>query len=160
MAKIPHNTHPLVKAKKSGIHGFGGYARKPIKKGKRIIEYTGPLISKEDAALELKEQNEYVFTLNEDEDIDGSVLWNLARYLNHSCDPNCESEIKKGRVWIYATRSIEKGEELTYNYGYELDGFEDRPCCCGADCCQGYMVGDEHFKTLKKRLNMKKKATS
>ena len=93
-------------------------------------------------------------------DSDGSVLWNLARYLNHSCDPNCESEIKKGRVWIYATRSIEKGEELTYNYGYELDGFVDRPCCWGADCCQGYMVGDEHFKTLKKRLHKKKKATS
>ena len=109
MAKIHNNTQPLVKSKKTGIHGFCVYARNPIKKGKSIIEYTGPLISKEDAALELKEQNEYVFTLNEDEDIDGSVLWNLARYLNHSCDPNCESEIKKGRVWICTTRSIEKG---------------------------------------------------
>jgi len=148
MSKIKHNDHPLVEARKSSIHGYGGYARKPIRKGKRIIEYVGPKLTKDEAAAELENQNEYVFTLDDDVDIDGSVKWNIARYINHSCDPNCESDIKKGRVWIYSVRAIKKGEELTYNYGYDLEDYETRECACGSKKCLGYMVAEEHFDRL------------
>lgn len=143
------NDHPLVHFKKSPIHGWGGFARTEIKKGKRIIEYIGKKITKEQSEKELEDQNAYVFTVTDDFDLDGSVKWNPARYLNHSCNPNCESDIKKKRVWIYATKKIKKGQELTYNYGHDLDDYHERPCACGSKKCVGYMVAEEHFDELK-----------
>ena len=143
------NDHPLVLFKKSPIHGWGGFARTEIRKGKRIIEYIGPNLTKKESEQELENLNCYVFTVNDDFDLDGSVKWNPARYLNHSCKPNCESDVKKDRVWIYSTKKIKKGQELTYNYGHELEDYEDRPCACGAKGCIGYMVAEEHFETLK-----------
>lgn len=155
MPKIKHNDHPLVEIKKSGIHGYGGYARTKISKKKRIIEYVGPQITKKQAteALE-KSLNEYVFTLNDEWDIDGSVDWNTARYINHSCDPNCESDIIDDHVWIIAIKSIGEGEELTYNYGYDLEDFQTRLCGCGAKNCLGYMVAEEDFKKVKTMINL------
>ncbi len=144
------NDHPLVIFKKSPIHGWGGFARKEIKKGKRIIEYVGEKLTKEAAEQALEDQNCYVFTVNDDFDLDGSVDWNPARFINHSCKPNCESDVKKDRVWIYATKRIKKGEELAYNYGHDIDDYLDRPCQCGAKKCVGYMVAEEHFETLRK----------
>ena len=156
MPKIKHNDHPLVKVEKSSIHGYGAYARTKIRKNKRIIEYVGPKITKNEAADALKNGNEFVFTLNDDVDIDGSVEWNIARFINHSCDPNCESDIIKDRVWISATRSIEEGEELTYNYGYDLEDFDTRLCGCGAKACLGYMVAEEFFEKVRKIIDMEK----
>ena len=143
------NDHPLVKFKKSPIHGWGGFARTDIRKGKRIIEYVGRRISKKEAEQELIDQNCYVFTVNDEYDLDGSVSWNPARFINHSCSPNCESDVKKDRVWLYATKTIKKGRELTYNYGHDLEDYEDRPCECGADNCVGYMVAEEHFDAIR-----------
>ena len=143
--------HPLVAFKKSAIHGTGGFARVNLRKGKRIIEYIGPKLCKADSQVELDADNVYVFILDEDYDIDGSVAWNPARYLNHSCAPNCESGIVWGRIWFYALRAIRAGEELTYNYGHGLGGYQDRPCHCGAPTCVGYRVAEKHFATVRKR---------
>ncbi|MDA0751108.1 MAG: SET domain-containing protein-lysine N-methyltransferase [Verrucomicrobia bacterium] len=149
MPKIKHNDHPLVVAKKSKIHGYGCYARTDIKKGKRVMEYVGPLITKKEAAKALDAQNEYIFTLNDKFDIDGSVDYNIARYINHSCDPNCESDIKNDRVWLYTIRDVKEGEELTYNYGYDLEDFEYRTCKCGTTNCIGYMVAEDDFDKVR-----------
>ncbi len=143
------NDHPLAVFKKSPIHGWGGFARANIRKGKRIIEYVGKKLTKAEAEQALENSNCYIFTVNDEFDLDGSVDWNPARFLNHSCNPNCESDIKRNRVWIYALKTIKKGEELTYNYGHDLDDYLDRPCLCGTANCAGYMVAEEHFKTLK-----------
>jgi len=143
--------HPLVLFQPSRIHGIGGFAWVDLRKGQRIIEYMGPKIAKAKRQKELERDNPYLFTLDEDSDIDGSVMWNPARFLNHSCVPNCEAAMVRGRIWIYARRRINAGEELTYNYGYRLAGYEERPCHCGASTCVGYMVAEKHFATIRNR---------
>ncbi|ETX07834.1 MAG: hypothetical protein ETSY2_08890 [Candidatus Entotheonella gemina] len=151
MKKRLRNEHPLVIFKKSKIHGIGGFARADIQRGIRIIEYVGPKLAKAEAQAELEKQNSYIFTLDDDYDIDGSVEWNLARFINHGCQPNCEAEIDRDRIWILARRSIKAGEELTYNYSYDLDDYENRPCHCGAQGCVGYMVAERYFTRLRDR---------
>ena len=143
--------HPLVIFQPSGIHGLGGFAWIDLRKGQRIIEYIGPKISKAKALAERDRGNAYLFSLDEDYYIDGSVLWNPARFLNHSCAPNCESDIMRGRIWLYAKRRINAGEELTYNYGHSLGGYEERPCNCGASACVGFMVAEKHFAVIRRR---------
>ena len=143
--------HPLVDIKQSPIHGTGGFARVNLRRGKRIIEYVGPRLSKAVGQAELDKGNAYIFTLDERYDIDGSVEWNPAQFLNHSCEPNCESRIVRNRIWLYALRSIKTGDELTYNYGHDLAGYKDGPCHCGALTCVGYMVSETHFATIRNR---------
>jgi hypothetical protein len=143
--------HPLVLFQPSRIHGIGGFAWVDLRKGQRIIEYMGPKLAKAKRQKELERDNPYLFTLDEDSDIDGSVMWNPARFLNHSCVPNCEAVMVRGRIWIYARRRINAGEELTYNYGYRLAGYEERPCHCGASTCVDYMVAEKHFATIRNR---------
>ena len=142
--------HPLVIFQPSRIHGMGGFAWVDLRKGQRIIEYIGPKISKAKGLAELENGNAYIFTLDDD-DIDGSVMWNPARFLNHNCVPNCEAAIVRQRIWLYARRRIQAGEELTYNYGFGLGGFEDRPCHCGASACVGFMVDEQYFATVRHR---------
>jgi len=134
----------------SKIHGRGMFAAKEIPKGTRIIEYTGERITKAEGWRRERARQErarrggdgciYIFELNTRVDIDGSVLWNTARYINHSCEPNCESQISRGRVWIVALRKIRPGEELSYDYYYDYEHYEDHPCRCGAEDCAGYIV--------------------
>ncbi len=136
--------------KGSKIHGRGMFAAQDIPRGTRIIEYTGERITKAEGwRRELKRQERaarggdgciYIFELNTKTDIDGSVLWNTARYINHSCDPNCESQITRGRVWIVALRRIKAGQELSYDYYYDYEHYEEHPCRCGADDCAGFIV--------------------
>jgi SET domain-containing protein len=121
------------------------------RKGQRIIEYIGPKLSKAKGLAELEKGNASLFALDEDDDIDGSVTWNPARFLNHSCVPNCEAGIVRQRIWIYALRRIQAGEELTYNYGLGLGGFEDRPCHCSASTCVGFIVDEQYFATVRHR---------
>ena len=99
----------------------------------------------------------YIFTLNQKYDINGKVSWNLAKYINHSCDPNCETDIIKGRIWISAIKDIKKGEELSYDYGYDMYSFEDHPCRCGSKNCIGYIVRSNLRWRLKKKLMEKRK---
>ena len=138
--------------RKSKIHNLGAYAAKPIRKGTRIIEYIGRPLTKKKAQTELEDRNGYVFTINKFFDIDGSVQWNPARYINHGCDANAESDIIDDRVWIIATRSIKKGEEVLYNYNYDLADALDNPCHCGAANCVGYIVDDDYWPKLRKLI--------
>ncbi|MFZ2277648.1 MAG: SET domain-containing protein-lysine N-methyltransferase, partial [Prosthecobacter sp.] len=94
----------------------------------------------------------YVFTLNQRYDIDGAKGKNPARYINHSCAPNCEAYIIRGRIWIYSLREIKAGEELTYNYGFDVDTWDEHPCRCGADRCVGFIVEEKQWPKLLKRM--------
>ena len=155
MAERFKNDHPLVLFKKSKIHGRGGFARDDIRRGKRIIEYVGPKLSKTDSEIQLNKLNYFIFILDDEFDIDGSVEWNPARFINHSCYPNCEVNIVRNRIWLYALRNIPAGDELTYNYSHDLEDYEDRPCRCGAASCVGYMVAETHFRDLRRKLSSK-----
>ena len=143
--------------KKSKIHNMGGYAKCDIRKGTRIIEYIGQAITKKKAAKELQDGNGYVFTINKFFDIDGSVRWNPARYINHGCDANAESDVIEDRVWILATRTIRKGEEVLYNYNYDLVDAFDNPCRCGAENCVGYIVDNDYWPKLRRMIKKRGK---
>ena len=90
----------------------------------------------------------YIFGLDERYSIDGKTLKNTARYINHSCDPNCQTEQFGNTIWIVAIKDIQASEELTYNYGYEDDGEDNDPCHCGAQICCGYILGQQYWQRL------------
>lgn len=135
----------------SPIHGQGGFATRLISKGGRIIEYAGERITKAESMRRCEAQNWFIFCLNDQFDLDGNVEWNPARFLNHSCAPNCDAVCEEGRVWIAASRDIQPGEEITFNYGYDLDDYEEHPCQCGAAGCVGYIVAEELFGHVRHR---------
>lgn len=112
--------------------GLGLFATKPIIKGKRIIEYTGPRISNEEVD---SRWGKYFFGVNRKWSIDGSPRSNTARYINHSCKPNAEAIISGGRVWIWSRKKIGAGEEISYDYGKEY--FDDviKPIGCKCEKC-------------------------
>ena len=139
----------LITFRKSSIHGTGGFARKPIAKGARMIEYVGEAMDKAESARRCEANNEYIFTLNDHMDIDGNVAWNPARFLNHSCAPNAEAEIEGDRIWIIALRDLAPGEEITFNYGFDLDDYREYPCKCGAPNCVGFIIAEEYFEQLR-----------
>jgi SET domain-containing protein len=160
--KIPKSKSPYIIVRGSDIHNKGVFAKKEIPKGTRVIEYIGEKITKAEserrADLPLQRNKEnpefgavYIFELNKRHDIDGYVPYNTARFINHSCAPNCETQNIRGHIWIIAIRDIPKGEELTYNYGYDMENYEDHPCLCQADNCVGYILAEEHWNKLKKR---------
>ena len=156
-----------VKRFRSPIHNNGLFAAKTIPEGTQVIEYVGERITKKesyhravdriDRAQRTGAAAVFIFEVNQRFDIDGSVRWNPARLINHSCDPNCETEIIEGHVWIVALREIEPGEELTYDYGYDLEHWEDHPCRCGRPNCVGYIVRYDKRKKLKRLLKKQKK---
>lgn len=136
----------LVIIRDSGIHGMGGYARCDIPAGTRVIEYVGERISKAESVRRCEANNQYIFAIDDEWDLDGSVSWNAARFINHSCAPNCEAEWDEDRIWIVALRDIRAGEELSFNYGYDLADYREHPCSCGTDACVGYIVAEEFFE--------------
>ena len=148
---VPVAETELVLFKCSPIHGIGGFAKTPIGKATRIIEYVGERISKGESLQSCEQNNAFIFTLTKDQDLDGNVPWNPARLINHSCAPNCEAELDNERIWIVATRDILAGEEITFNYGYDLESYLDYPCQCGAPNCVGYMVAEEFFEHVLSR---------
>ena len=103
---------------KRGLAGLGLFALEAIKKGEYIIEYVGDILNKEQS--DAAPANMYLFEVNRNKTIDGSVRWNTARYINHSCAGNAESEIKKGKVYVKAKKNIKTGEEICYDYGEEF----------------------------------------
>jgi len=141
----------LIAFKDSPIHGLGGFAKTAISKGARIVEYLGNRISKSESLRRCEQNNEYIFTLSDEQDLDGNVAWNPARLLNHSCAPNSEAVLEEGHIWIIATRDIQAGQEITFNYGYDLVDYRDYPCHCGSDDCVGYMVAEEFFAHVRSR---------
>lgn len=147
-----------IEARKSDIHGNGVFAIAPIEKGEFIIEYKGKRrthaeVDKDDAG-DIESGHTFLFTLNDDYVIDANHKGNRARWINHSCDPNCEAVIdehegknrKKDRIYIEAIRDIKPGEELTYNYGITLDEPHTArlkkvwACKCGSKKCTGTML--------------------
>lgn len=154
--------------KRSKIHLQGVFATKDIPKGTRIIEYVGRKLTKKQSDDVFEEQFEksenhtkdggvYLFELNKRYDIDGNVSWNTARLINHGCDPNAETDIIRGHIYIIATRDIKKGEEILYNYGFDIDNYEDHPCLCGSPKCMGYIVDEDLWPKLKRKLAAKKR---
>ncbi len=141
----------LIGFRKSSIHGTGGFAKVSIPRGTRIIEYVGERITKAESLLRCEADNEYIFTLTDETDLDGNVDWNLARYINHSCSPNCEAEMDDEKIWIVANRDIAVGDEITFNYGFDLVDYRNYPCHCGARECVGYIVDSEFFDHVRKQ---------
>ncbi|MFT3763399.1 MAG: SET domain-containing protein-lysine N-methyltransferase [Pseudoxanthomonas sp.] len=147
-----------IEARKSDIHGNGVFAVAPIKKGEFIIEYKGKRrthdeVDRDDSG-DAESGHTFLFTLNDEYVIDANHKGNRARWINHSCDPNCEAVIdeheggnrKKDRIYIQAMRNIKPGEELTYNYGIVLDQPHTArmkkiwACRCGSKKCSGTML--------------------
>ncbi len=153
----------MWRVKKSKIHGHGIIATKNIKKNTKVIEYIGEKVLKSEGDKRSAQRigmylnskttgSVYIFELNKKYDIDGSPKYNKARYINHSCDPNCEVEIVKGHIWISSIKNIKEGEELSYDYGYEFDkdDYKDHICKCASKNCLGFIISsDDWGKYLK-----------
>lgn len=137
--------------KPSRIHGTGVFARADIPAETRVIEYVGERISKAESQRRREAGNFFVFIVTDEFDIDGAVEQNVARFINHSCAPNCEARQEEEHIWIIALRDIRAGEELTFNYGYDLQDYEEHPCVCGVPNCVGYMVAEEHFEDVRRK---------
>lgn len=137
----------------SAIHAAGCYTTARIPKGKRVAEYTGPRLSKDDADELYKDAIlTYLFGLG-----DGSTVIDghcMAMFINHSCDPNCETGEEEGRVWITAIKHIAPGEEITYDYRLYDGGDDEAVCNCGAPKCRGTMYSRE--ETRKRKAAAKK----
>lgn len=142
-------TGELVVFRPSSIHGSGGFAITDLKAGTRLIEYVGERISKEESHRRCEAGNPFIFHLDDATDLDGNVDWNPARWLNHSCAPNCEAELDEDRIWIVALRDIVAGEELSFNYGYDLADYRDFPCRCRTSACVGFIVAEEFFARVR-----------
>jgi len=142
-----------LEVRRSGIQGRGVFAGRNIPGGTRIIEYTGKRISHEEADAQCgdddpsRQHHTFLFAVDDEVCIDARRGGNEARFINHSCDPNCEVVIEKGRVFIHALRDIAQGEEILYDYWYTTDesytmGDLRRiyPCRCGAAKCRGTLA--------------------
>jgi SET domain-containing protein len=135
-----------IEVRKSGVHGRGVYATQFISEGTRIIEYTGQRVSWEDAPNEENNPHTFNFGLENGEVINPEIDGNEARWINHSCDPNCEAIEEDDRVFIYAMRDIESGQELFYDYALEIDepiteeSMQEFECHCGVARCRGTML--------------------
>ncbi len=156
----------LYEVRGSRIHSRGVFATTGIEAGTRVIQYIGEKVTKAESERRghrawKKAQKTgggavYLFTLNNRYDIDGAFGWNKARLINHSCDPNCEVQILRGKIWVIAIRDIAEGEEITFNYGFDLESYEDHPCLCGSKNCVGYIAGEDYWVQLKRKLKKKR----
>jgi SET domain-containing protein len=160
-------TSPLIETRNSPIHGTGVYAVAPIKKGTRIIEYLGERIShaEADRRYQLKGDDDghtFLFIASNRTVIDAARGGNDARFINHSCDPNCETVIENSRVFIEAIRDIKPGEELGYDYQLTWESTDDPAdlalyaCRCGAKQCRGTMLDKEPLDKQKEKERKKK----
>jgi hypothetical protein len=145
-----------LEVRQSAIHGTGGYARQDIPAGTRIIQYVGERISKEESTRRCESENEYIFTIDDVWDLDGKVPRNPARFINHSCAPNCEAEWDEARIFINALQDIQQGEELTFNYNYDLEEYQEHVCQCGTPACVGFIVAEEFFDHVRNAVALTK----
>jgi SET domain-containing protein len=140
-------------ARSSAIHGRGVFALQSIRKGARVIEYAGERISHREADRRYPPSGRWwsphtmLFTVDRKTVIDATLRGNSARWINHSCSPNCEAVDDEGRIYIEAIRDIRTGEELTYDYNLYLDephtpaAKREYPCHCGEQRCRGTLLG-------------------
>lgn len=149
--KPKRKTRPF-EVRGSKIAGLGVFATRKIPKGTRLIEYTGERLTSDESDERYPEDDPsgnhhtFLFSIDDDVVIDAAFGGNDARWINHSCDPNCDAVIENGRLWIETIRDVRRGEELAYDYAYEL---EERhtpaakrryPCRCGAANCRGTIL--------------------
>jgi hypothetical protein len=165
------SANPWYVVRRSKIHGKGVFARRDIPKGTRVVEYLGDRISHKEAddryeGHDPNDNHTFLFIVDRKTVIDGGVSGNDARFINHSCDGNCESEIEKGRVYIEAIKNIKKGEELGYDYQIGRSK-EDPPnvdeiyaCRCGSPKCRGTMLWPAKRPKPRKRAKAKRKTTA
>jgi SET domain-containing protein len=149
-----HGNHCMgLIIRSSAIHAAGCYTTTRIAKGRRVAEYTGLLITKDQADTLYEESPvTYLFGLG-----DGSVVIDghcSAMFINHSCDPNCESSEEDGRVWVTAIKNIAAGAEITYDYCLYDGGDEEALCNCGTTCCRGTMYSPTEVR--KRKVDAKK----
>lgn len=143
---------PII-VRRSRIQGRGVFATREIAEGERVVEYTGTRISSDDADAQspddeaAEHHHTFLFAIDDEVVIDGSNGGNDARFINHSCEPNCEVVIVRGRVYIHALEDIPEGTELLYDYWYTTDEsytMDDLrriyPCCCGSAKCRGTLA--------------------
>lgn len=148
---MPTATQPYFEIRSSPIQGRGAFALRRIRKGTRLIEYVGEHISHDEADRRydedgMKRHHTFLFTLNRKTVIDAAVDGNEARFINHSCDPNCEAVIEDGHIYIESIRTIQPGAELLYDYQYDRAPDADEtdeakyPCRCGSANCRGTIL--------------------
>ena len=149
----------LYKIKKSKIDKNGLYANCNIKRGTKIIEYKGKLVTVKNSEKDPKFDNSkaiYLFGINKKYDLDGNFSFNTARLINHSCEPNCEVFGEGLKVWIFAMKNIKKGEELSYDYGFSFDqDYKNYPCNCGSKNCAGYIIREGSRWRIKNRRKLR-----
>jgi SET domain-containing protein len=153
--------------RRSRIQGRGAFATRRIRPGQRIAEYVGDRITPEEGDRRYQEDgmnrhHTFLFTLDEHTVIDGKRKGNDSRYINHSCDPNCEAIIEDDRIFVHAKKNIQPGTELTYDYQYERHEDHDESterfyvCHCGSPKCRGTILKPE--KKTRARSSAKKTA--
>jgi len=142
--------------RKSRIHSHGCYTTAPIREGALVIEYVGERMTP-DQADDLYDDHPqtYLFGLDGGKHVlDG---YGVAAFINHSCDPNCETDQIRGKIWIIALRDIQTGEELTYDYNL-FDGDDDAPCACGSVTCRGSLYSRSYLRKLERKRAKKNSA--
>ena len=159
---------PWYIVRASSVHNLGVFAARDIPKGTRILDYKGHKVSKAESTrrgnAQLEESSKtgegavYIFVLNKKYDIDGNVPWNDCRLINHTCEPNCEAQIIRGVIWLVATKNIAEGTEIGFNYGFDLETWDDHACRCGTKSCCGYIVGREYWPKLKRLIKKRQEA--
>ncbi|MDM0065620.1 SET domain-containing protein-lysine N-methyltransferase [Variovorax sp. J31P207] len=166
-SKSPISGGRRIQTRRSGVHGNGVFAVQDIAEGETLIEYKGEIISWKEALRRhphdpTQPQHTFYFHVDDDRVIDGNVDGNAARWINHSCEPNCEADEQKGRVFIKALRNIAAGEELNYDYGLIIDEpytkklLSEFPCWCGSADCRGTLLAPKDDDEGKKKKKKKK----
>jgi hypothetical protein len=157
-----------IQVRRSGVHGKGVFALQDIAEGETLIEYVGEVISWEEAQdrhpHDPNDPNHtFYFHVNEDKVIDALHGGNSSRWINHSCDPNCEADEENERIFIKALRNIHAGEELNYDYGLIIDEpytkklLAEYPCWCGAKNCRGTLLSPKDREDTPEIPSQKKK---
>jgi len=168
-SKSPLSGGRRIQTRRSTVHGNGVFAVQDLAEGETLIEYKGEVINWKEALRRhphdpAQPNHTFYFHIDDGRVIDGNVKGNAARWINHSCEPNCEADEVDGRVYIKALRNIAAGEELNYDYGLIIDEpytpklLSEFPCWCGSENCRGTLLTpkDEDEEKKKKKKARKK----
>jgi uncharacterized protein len=169
MSQVAPRRKPLFEVRHSRIHGYGVFALRRIRKGTTVIEYLGDRVThaqanKRYADKDPKDGHTFLFTVDAKTVIDAGVNGNEARFVNHGCDPNCQTVNMNKRIFIEALRTIRPGEELAYDYQIQRDADDPADvdvifaCCCGARSCRGSMLeAPKKKRKSKKKLKLRRR---